>query len=121
MKEQLISFETARLAKQKGFNEYCYNCYHGKGHLNTAEDNHFEIFSNGDIYTVAPTQSILQMWIWETHKIWVQSTPIFTANECIGISVTISSWKFPVITISYDGFSVSEGLEEGLYQALKLI
>lgn len=27
MKEQLISFETAKLAKEKGFHEWCGNCY----------------------------------------------------------------------------------------------
>ena len=64
---------------------------------------------------------IKQKELWEEHSKWVQSTPLFSSNECIGVSVTISSWKFPVIRIGYADFDVYEGLEKGLIEALKLI
>lgn len=68
-----------------------------------------------------PTQSLLQKWLFNNHNIWVSSTPEFNANEMIGISVSISSWRFPFISVYYNGYDVYEGLEKGLQEALKLI
>jgi hypothetical protein len=125
MKEQLVSFKTAVLAKEKGFNIRCTHMFDrhqeiqttpSLKHITTVDNIIKELKTPSQIF--APTQSLLQMWIWEIHKFWVQSTPIFTANECIGISVTISSWKFPVITVDYVGFDVYDGLEKGLFEAL---
>lgn len=122
MTEQLISFETAKLAKEKGFNIPSYVYQQDGRYIPTITNIGRDIIEDArDKYTYAPTQSLLQRWVWETHSIWVQSTPIFTANECIGVSVTISSWRFPVINVNYVGFDVYDGLENGLFEALKLI
>ena len=124
MKEELITFKTAKLAKEKGL-------------FNNVEDSVSHFYINGKIKEgwiynsdeteitsnriAAPTQSLLQKLLWEKYSIWVQSTPLFSSNECIGVTVTISSWKFPVIRVHYQGFDVYEGLKEGLQEALKLI
>lgn len=135
MKETLVSFTVAQLAKEKGFKfdetlDFYHEGYHGLFHWHTDKDKItcMSFFENDSTNTgwfymniEVPTQSLLQRWVWETHSIWVQSTPIFTANECIGVSVTISSWRFPVINVNYVGFDVYDGLENGLFEALKLI
>ena len=92
MEEKIITFDTAKLAKEKGF-------------------------ANNS----SPTQSLLQKWLWEKHTIWVQSTPLFSSNEMFGIHVTVSSWKFPIIVVDYNGYDVYEGFEKGLQESLKLI
>ena len=79
-------------------------------------------FSNEDVYYCsAPTHLSLQKWLFEVHSIWVESKPLFSANEILGVNVRISSWKFPYIDVPHDGFDVYEGLEKGLEKALKLI
>jgi hypothetical protein len=131
MKEQLIEFKTAKLAKEKGFDIKVETFYMGDSEDNFLHNagkkdnwnNRKCIFNESELsddYS-APTQSLLQKFIWEKYSIWVQSTPMFSSNECIGVSVTISSWKFPAIRIGYADFDVYEGLEEGLQEALKLI
>ena len=137
MKEELIKFKTAKLAKEKGFDweteefytnskkpyltkgvEYMSDSYVRLWQWNSMPSNYPT--NAEDVLCAAPTQSLLQKWLWETHSIWVQSTPLFSSNECIGISVIISSWRFPFVSIEYDGFDVYEGLEKGLQEALKI-
>ena len=131
MKEQLISFETAKLAKEKGFNiPTIYGC-NEKGEsqeyftYNSYAPGEPEVRIEDFIlkwdYQV-PTQSLLQKWLWETHKLWVSSTPEFSSNEVIGVSVTINSWSLQhIIVVDYIGYDVYKGLEQGLYETLKLI
>lgn len=133
MKDQLINFETAKLAFEKGlrrkgeiFSENkvlkinldgisCSNCFNLDGKEITPKyvlnKNHYP----------RPSQSLLQKWLWDTHSIWVMSFPEFSVNEVIGITVTITSWKFRPIVVDYNGWGVYDGLEVGLQEALKLI
>jgi len=134
MKEQLITFDTAKLAKEKGFeqNEFYKVFWEGVQEkfpfskalyykdLIEKDKLDQETYTQLKIYA-APTQSLLQKWLFENHTIWVSSTPDFNANEMMGITVSISSWKFPFINVDYTGYDVYEGLEKGLQEALKLI
>ena len=88
MEEQLISLETAKLAKEKGFKEMCFAAFHKNnrndgyfesGIISQSEYFRFPNMSNGDkiavlqkdyIHTILrPTQSLLQKWIREVHNI----------------------------------------------------
>lgn len=132
MKEQLITFDTAKFAKEKGFDIKVETFYMGDSEDNFLHNagkkdnwnNHKCIFNESELsgdYS-APTQSLLQKWLYEKHQIWVNSQPLFSANEQIGVHLTIASWRFPVIIIEEDDeFDVYEGLEKGLKEALKLI
>ena len=91
MKDQLITFETAKLAKEKGLNELCSSCYDSKGivHHNYLENGSssdtefrvdledlFENFNNyGKTVYSAPTQTILQRWLREVHNIECYAYP----------------------------------------------
>ena len=71
--EDLITFETAKLAKEKGFIGECRNAYKVKGgkeklHMIGSE------YVNDTLFTLAPTQSLLQKWLWVNHKVWVEIT-----------------------------------------------
>lgn len=74
MEDQIISFETAKLAKEKSFNEPCLECYVEKGTLynNNREGVHF---TNKQLLTFnysAPTQSLLQKFIREKRGVHIE-------------------------------------------------
>lgn len=114
MEEQLISFETAKLAKEKGFNIHCRNCYdEDSGEPYENEDFPYNSFS-GSLF--APPQSLLQKWLREEHK--------------IHISINYHDYNFVthVINMKNDEhlyFGVNEtyekALESCLFETLKLI
>lgn len=142
MKEQLIAFETAKLAKEKGFdihNDFLYCekyglCQIGEETLSIfehPETDRFEViydcnneFDEGDRF-YAPTQSLLQRWLREIHGIYVESYHDLTANGK-GIQY-YTNWGFIKDHAGggYDEYNdwrtYEEALEKGLQEALKLI
>lgn len=128
MEETIISFQVAKLAKEKGFDENCYQSYN----VYDGELSRFPLLENmgGEPITnpleykwknslihksviTAPTQSLLQKWLREVHNINVYCVPT-EIDETKWYNNIASSYK--VYTGTYE-----EALEEGLYQALLLI
>jgi len=78
MEEQLITFETAKLAKEKRFDWKCNKVYTNHRGQNLRSTRYWEgidgyVFNDSfyfgyDICT-APTQSLLQKWLREIHKL----------------------------------------------------
>ena len=69
MRDELIKYETAKLAKEKGFKETCQYFYYGKEPILT-----YIPFSNKnslDSEYATPTQSLLQRWLREVHGIHI--------------------------------------------------
>ena len=69
--EDYVSFETAKLLKEKGFNEDCRDSYDWKGnfHLNTSSN-------NGSIKKIAaPTLQMTMKWLREVHNLWCEISP----------------------------------------------
>ncbi len=130
MTDQLISFETAKLAKEKGFNIPCTD-YFLEGHYVSNQKyvplglyvtvNQLRINRNkytNNIYS-APTQSLLQKWLREEHSIDIIIEP--NANEiqkyyCWRIRKNMEPAKWGNVTNTFE-----EALEAGLQQTLKLI
>lgn len=160
MEEQLISFDTAKLAKEKGFNIPTKTAYIGNKFFESEEtpngyDGYDPSFTENwnkkgwvtnreggmcfgckldnikyfESYTVI-SQSLLQKWFREKHKIFVNPIPNFKNNvgeHHLGIVFINKEEKVDTIILKNDDklnkiFSnYEEALEEGLYQALKLI
>ena len=116
MEEQLITFETAKLAKEKGFNISGNNIYENEELLCEVE---FKNWNNGTLCLLAPTQSLLQRWLREVRDIYIN---INTDNNKSFYS-DVNEEYF------YDGYrgkalifkSYEEALEDGLQEALRLI
>ena len=70
MKEQLISFETAKLAKKQGFKESCHYFFNRGSGWGIQEDN----MLRQDKTIEAPSQSFLQKWLREEKDILVEVT-----------------------------------------------
>lgn len=124
MEEQLISFETAKLAKEKGFGGKeltTLNGYFRGGILCNIPCNNKSDFCHEDEFS-APTQSLLQKWLREKYKIIV-SINIMSDLSYYSLLIDINENKLDLKNQSKNrGFNTyEEALEVGLQEALKLI
>lgn len=119
MQEQIISFETAKLAKEKGFkldNHSVLDYYKPDGSKLKLKEFSKEFIKFCVVYC---TQSLLQKWLREVHNIHIT---IYSKSQ--------ESWMY---RITKKGQSLKEGLygedfetyeqalEDGILEALKLL
>lgn len=131
MEEKLISFDTAKLAKEKGFDEVWCNYMYCIGY-NTMEPDYDVIECDwrnnvkGQFHlALAPTQSLLQKWLREKHNIHVTIHNI-DSRILNGEYMFIINYDF---IMSFDKNlkpkqlfeTYEEALEEGLMAGLNLI
>lgn len=127
MKDELIKYNTAVLAKEKGFNVDCEENY------NEDEELTHNFSTKPAIYS-APTQSLLQRWLRERHNIHLIIQSTFGATDTYITFVNREIIKdesrkdlkevgdLSGIMLDHKLFnSYEEALEIGLYEALKLI
>lgn len=147
MEDELVTFETAKLAKEKGFDIPIFNYYNIDGvahdgyiHLNIANDGdgYFDIMDNDiqllnfnenisfgeyecfGVVCSAPTQSFLQRWLREKYNIHVHVR--YVVDEDINkyrVNVMLHTGTTEEYCEIY--FTYEEALEIGLQEALKLI
>lgn len=151
MEEQLILYETAKLAKEKGFiYKTLDDLYQKKLYLNLSEipQSLYDSLSNDefindkiyrftiqtgyipneylDMIILCPTQSLLQRWLREVHKlhIYIDTTASFDKTEKSkyrsAIKVPFQPFRWTTAHY-YLGDTYEECLEKGLQEALKLI
>jgi len=115
MRDELISFETAVLAKEKGYSlpitKYSEKYYNKEGKFQEVSYKSTVNLDNGELE--CPSQSLLQRWLREVHNINVYCIPC-QHNENLWYN-NIASHN-PVFTGKYE-----EALEVGLQEVLKLI
>jgi len=126
MVEQLINFDTAKTAKEKGFKDhYGQLSYSSKGEISEWV---YKYDHNGkpetlDAFTdhiTAVTQSVLQKWLREKHNINV--IPNKQNNNGQYFVYVWNKDKEPyALSDSMNSESYEEALEIGLQKALKLI
>lgn len=125
MKDELVTFITAKLAKEKGFDiptiEYWYSNLEDKWNyfemtaLNSERYNHNE---DGFKAISSPTQNLLQKWLREKHDIQIEIT--FDT-----ISYGFKTWHLDNLNDSYtyefEMYTYEQALEQALIKGLKLI
>ena len=120
IKEQYISFETAKLAKEKGFD--------GQSRFAFGNDGSEGLPFDKDI--LMPTQSVLARWLREKHNLFIETTVDFyklmTENEYTKyypvyyykiINLEDSVWT----SDKHEHHSYEEAMEDGLQDALELV
>lgn len=127
MTEELVTLKTAKILKEKGFNEFCKDIINDNGKLMETVYR-----TNNDLpksFYSCPTQSIAQKWLREIRGVYVYVEPV------IGKRWKLSFCDFNVPTEESDwmeneinkgnGYKVyvtyEEALEAGLQEALKFI
>lgn len=129
MEESLITLETAKLAKEKGFNipvwftwivspqgDALWNDFEeGQFGQITVKENHNEYMFRQS----APTQSLLQKWLREVHKIYIYVTPVGITRVS---GKQVIKWQNNIgvrENLKHNTYEIA--LEKGLQKALKLI
>jgi hypothetical protein len=120
-----IKFNTAKLAKEKGFNVPVWDCYNSKGKTIDYSRNIYA-YENDGYFISKPTQDVLQKWLREEHKIHVNievsllhSNKNFTNFYRIDF---IKNGELEYIFDSNEDFdNYEDALEAGLNKALELI
>lgn len=127
MEETKVTFETAKLAKEKGFNILCESFYDNEGtiyksdvYLNEERNNAYS--SKSIELCKAPTQSLLQKWFREVHNIDVNPLTDTFVNKDESFKYVVYVTKSKEIDVEYKDFnSYEEALEFGLQEAFKLL
>lgn len=120
MEDQKTTFETAKLAKEKGFNEATDTLYVISSGGFVKEQSYGKPYRTDDTTINRPTHSLLQRWLREVHEIEVN---VLFKPDSREYKMLIFYWKRgEQITISTTGFKFyEEAFEYGLLEALKLI
>ena len=135
MTEQITEFETANLAKEKGFDWMSYASYNSTGGIenttiNTSigskhDDKWFDLHSyNSESLSTrcdAPTQSLLQKWLREKHNIHFVIDTTMNPIEWRVSYYKINNKPFETVHLGGRYNTYEEALEKGLQEALKLI
>lgn len=124
MEEQLISFETARLAKEKRFTatkRYLFMSYLGT-------DQQWELIATNYLHEhegyLAPTQSLLQRWLREEKNISVTIKHYISGTYSFDIKThngSTTGWTKLSGFMEKGFYKYEEALEEGLKRGLELI
>ena len=142
MEDEIVSFETAMLLKEKGFNEprshyyedndlYKLGYYHGEGtgfvRNNSPIDGRFLCEK---MQCTAPTQSLAQKWLRETRNITFNANPhsndgkiiyvvtikVISSNKYIDFNVMMDTSNKAIMFDTYE-----DAIESGLKHCLKSI
>jgi hypothetical protein len=126
MKEQLVSFQVAKLAKEKEFDVLCEHSF--SEHDSGIQDNNQNGFRNWNkeyknSYS-RPTQTLLQKWLREVHNLYVEANPNASGygwfiDKTNGTHIKGSEYEGPNDGGRWDIYE--DALEIGLLEALKLI
>lgn len=128
--EKLVEFQTAKLAKLKGFNEKCdfiFNAFSKEYPKQKSPFSNNDIHINGTELIARPNQDELKNWLRKTHFLYILVIPTVTC-----------SWTFKVIDVqcdpqneierppysgvdAYDYNTYEEAMEAGLKQVLNQI
>ena len=121
---QFVSYLTAKLAQERGFDIYCSDCYETS---NTDPEFHCDTYTGltgADGYhfdCYRPTQTFLQKWLREKYSIDIYVVPHTQQNK-IGYINRIQVNFCITNEIDYKIYSTyEEALEHGLSESLKLV
>lgn len=124
IEEQFVSFETAKMLKEAGFDVPCFNQYTDRGtvwHCDCPEN-----FNISQCATSCPTQALAARWLREVHRIVVDATFIPPSTDGNAWRYFIGEMDDMVWNGDYvpsDEFyeTYEAALEAGLQEAIKLI
>ena len=91
--EDYVSYEVAKLLKEKGFNEKCRTFYNDKTLKITYIDSPISNEKPFNLCLLAPTQSMAMKWLREVHNIFIQVDYIWSPKELYTYTFDIHNMK----------------------------
>lgn len=118
--ESYVSFDTAKLLKEAGFDEVCRSAYYATGNSAVMYERN-SMLSPG--YVSRPTQALAARWLREVHRIHIFSNYFFEDGRWFYVIVDLKeSHEVRAIHPDIRSYqSNEEALEAGLQEAIKLI
>lgn len=124
-KEDYVSLETAKLLKEKGFDNEC--DYYISEDGNLFYKGILRVYNKiGKVTFLCPTLYEAQKWIWENHKMFVSAAPQPPFTKPLEFffwidfpEETIDNYGSLVIVEHFSSFQ--QALDAGLQETLKLI
>lgn len=118
MEEQRVSFETAKLAKLKGFEDYCDALFTEEGEERDNIGNYNGVDEDEYVHFSRPRQNQLQDWLRVIHKAYIHVTSgNFSENSVLFFFELEGAIYLDVY--SPDFRSYEEALEAALVESLK--
>lgn len=81
IEEAYVSFETAKLLKEKGFNEGCTSYFISDNEIALISNR--RDFNNHGVYLSAPTQQMAMRWLREIFKLYISTVTYITKDKSI--------------------------------------
>ena len=96
--EDYVSFEIAKLLKEKGFDEYCYRYYHTSKYVSYSDTKQRNLELFPDSYS-APTLQIAMKWLREKYNYHIIATPEYSDVEYMPgqWQEEFLGWKYTII------------------------
>ena len=126
IKEDYVSFETAKLLKEKGFDESISMVYMSYGDLcklhryDSIRNSNYNDITKNYFECTAPTLQMAMKWLREVHKLYVDVYIVKNySNKTVEYCITIEDLNVPS---SDDGFDIRpfhESYEEAAESAIK--
>ncbi len=116
IKEDYVSFETAKLLKEKGFNEICYLGYNENGeYFPTGNRTNSQIIQPDFCFICCPTLQLALKWLREIYKIHIEAL-------CPVVDVTGDPVKYNVVisNLNNNCISVETELDDVEYNTYEL-
>ena len=114
IEEDYVSFEAAKLLKEKGFPQSTFRC-----HYIIDGNSHYKSFENrcgfGDYDIIAPTLAIAMRWLREVHNIAIVVAPSMFWGK-YNVSIYKKGNDYP---IGFDGDSLISSYEQACEEAIK--
>lgn len=117
--EDYVSYEIAKLLKDKGFNEYCFAAYSTEigDFITVGPIKNSEIDADNTHICTAPTHQMAMKWLRKIHNIILDTAPNIDGDfNCIGSFCCLVYKEGFLITTLSDGDST---YEEAVEAALK--
>ena len=120
IEEQFVSFDTAKMLKEAGFDVPCFNQYTERGtiwHCDCPEN-----FNKSQCVTSCPTQALAERWLREVYNVAIYS--LYDDDMGQWFYVVDAFTKNPVINGFQSGSEYDDyesAFEDGLREAIKRI
>lgn len=115
--EDYVSYEVAKLLREKGFNEPCYTCYLNKelSHYDYVSTN-FELIEN---VISAPTHQMVMKWLREVYNIVISIFPTIETDMIVREDYNYTIYKNRTAIYQNSSLTYEQSSEESIKYTLE--